>query len=128
MKKILCAFIAAALLILGGCGSSSPVTYGRYVDTEAEAMGRQIILREDGNCSFRYSALYSLSFRGTYEVGDGTLTITNSEGKHYVFTVKDDTLIYKADSSDSLDLEETDEPLKDGTVFELRNAIMYVLK
>lgn len=84
MKKILCAFIAAALLILGGCGSSSPVTYGRYVDTEAEAMGRQIILREDGNCSFRYSALYSLSFRGTYEVGDGTLTITNSEGKHYV--------------------------------------------
>lgn len=121
MKKILCAFIAAALLILGGCGSSSPVTYGRYVDTEA--MGRQIILREDGNCSFRYSALYSLSFRGTYEVGDGTLTITNSEGKHYVFTVKDDTLIYKADSSDSLDLEETDEPLKDGTVFELRNAI-----
>ena len=124
MKKILCAFIAAALLILGGCGSSSPVTYGgRYVDTEAEAMGRQIILREDGNCSFRYSALYSLSFRGTYEVGDGTLTITNSEGKHYVFTVKDDTLIYKADSSDSLDLEETDEPLKDGTVFELRNAI-----
>lgn len=44
-------------------------------------------------------------------------------GKHYVFTVKDDTLIYKADSSDSLDLEETDEPLKDGTVFELRNAI-----
>ena len=39
MKKILCAFIAAALLILGGCGSSSPVTYGRYVDTEAEAMG-----------------------------------------------------------------------------------------
>lgn len=123
MKKILCAFIAAALLILGGCGSSSPVTYGRYVDTEAEAMDRQIILREDGNCSFRYSALYSLSFRGTYEVGDGTLTITNSEGKHYVFTVKDDTLIYKADSSDSLDLEETDEPLKDGTVFELRNAI-----
>ena len=121
MKKILCAFIAAALLILGGCGSSSPVTYGRYVDTEA--MGRQIILREDGNCSFRYSALYSLSFRGTYEVGDGTLTITNSEGKHYVFTVKDDTLIYKADSSDSLDLEETDEPLNDGTVFELRNAI-----
>lgn len=123
MKKILCAFIAAALLILGGCGSSSPVTYGRYVDTEAEAMGRQIILREDGNCSFRYSALYSLSFRGTYEVSDGTLTITNSEGKHFVFTVKDDTLIYKADSSDSLDLEETDEPLKDGTVFELRNAI-----
>lgn len=123
MKKILCAFIAAALLILGGCGSSSPVTCGRYVDTEAEAMGRQIILREDGNCSFRYSALYSLSFRGTYEVGDGTLTITNSEGKHYVFTVKDDTLIYKADSSDSLDLEETDEPLKNGTVFELRNAI-----
>lgn len=56
MKKILCAFIAAALLILGGCGSSSPVTYGRYVDTEAEgygqadnpARGRQLLIQVFG--------------------------------------------------------------------------------
>ena len=86
-----------------------------YGQADNPARGRQLLIQVFG-------ALQPL-LQGTYEVGDGTLTITNSEGKHYVFTVKDDTLIYKADSSDSLDLEETDEPLKDGTVFELRNAI-----
>lgn len=124
MKKFFCAFIAAALLLLGACGSSSPVTYGRYVDSESEPLGRQIILRENGNFSFKYSSLYGLSFRGTYEVSeDGTLTLKSEGGKSYIFTVDGDDLIFKAEGSDSFDLEETDKPIADGTVFELRNAI-----
>lgn len=122
MKRFICILTLAVLLLLGGCGSSETVTYGRYAHMDETGISSYLILREDGTCSFKYSWLYG--FRGTYKLGeDGILTVSDSDGKAFKFAVDGTVLTYDKASSDKPDVSQTDDDLPDGAVFELRNTI-----
>lgn len=122
MKKFICILTAAVLLLLGGCGSSAAITYGRYAHMNETGISSYLILREDGTCSFKYSWLYG--FRGTYQVSDdGILTVSDSDGNDFVFTVDGTVITFDKEASASPDASVSDEDLPDGSVFELRNTI-----
>lgn len=123
MKKWIAMFIASALIISmtacfsGKSGGMDSELLGKYdfISEESE-MTSTVVLNEDGTFVFTFSPLSDYIGSGKYTIKNDVLTLKTDDGKyHYVFKMKDGTLIFDAEkSSEQLWFGE----FTDGSVFE----------
>ena len=109
MKRGLCLLLAMLLLLLlfTGCAkeeNTEPDMTGTYKYEESTDVIKPAILLEDNSqFQFTYSALSSYRPIGTYEVdGEYLFLKTDDEKYEYVFVIKEDTLIFDDEKSSEL--------------------------
>jgi hypothetical protein len=114
MKKFLCAFLAASMLLLASC-SGNKLPLGIYHPEGSTGNYCRINYRSDTSFAIIYG---NSSERGSCVKENNKLTvdIDNSDCV-YVFEVKDGKMIYDADQSVPSDKFVSSEIISDGDVF-----------
>jgi len=120
MKKIwLILLIMIVFVFAVECGGNAaeeslPLGIYKLVDAE-EPLKPIVILKEDNQFVFSYSALSSYLPIGTYKIDENQLILSTDDGKyHYTFEIgEDDALIFKKEDSSAISLGD----IKDGSVF-----------
>jgi len=95
--------------------SNSNLAIGNYqFQGTDESLKPFVNLKENNEFVFVYSAISSYIPVGTYEINQDNLILTTDDGKYeYVFKIKNNTVIFNKEASDSY----IGDSLKDGAVF-----------
>jgi len=120
MKKIWLIFLIMMVFVFAvecaGNDTEETLPLGTYklVDAE-EPLKPIVILKEDNQFVFSYSALSSYLPIGMYKINENYLIMDTDDGKyHYTFEISEDgALIFKKEDSSAVSLGE----IKDGSVF-----------
>ena len=114
MKKAVAtlAILLTVIMMFCACSNNDKVKSGTYISTEAIAYGYAgVVLSDDDEFLLYFDAL-SHCPTGKYAVEGDTLTFVVSDEEVYVFTIKDDKLIFESG-------EWAEKMLDKGAVFKL---------
>lgn len=121
-KKIISLLMVMLLTVsLVGCGKKDKIEYGTYTskDESVKAYPPTISLFEDG--TYQFNLVVGSYFSGTFEVKEGTLTLTmdNNASKFADDVIKELTFTIDTDAKEITIDQELPEYVTSGTIFKL---------